>query len=358
MTLLEVVEYVAWKELARAEQDTVSTELMNAVRSSKSKNVSSSCWACLGKSHDQQNSFRSRKNNCPAWDHECDKCSNKGHYSKACRQCTSCSKWGHKNEKSNQCKNNNKYKDKIEETSTIHTTLASSFICSQINGQFKIPRSGRFKNKRVIPLTHRIFSKNQGWQSKPSLPQPMLRMSVKPCPNDHKYFGYSIQNESKLKTCVDSPMCADTGCQSTAISLKFAYKLGFGKKDLIPVSSKMNGAGRDDLGVIGAIVLEFAYKDKNGLNRWTKQLCYVCTQIDTNYLSRKALVDLGSISDDFPIPVFKNESTMNSYRSASQTCASVVPEEPSCCNCPRRPNEPPHSASEGPKNGKMSKKII
>ena len=94
LTLLEVVEYVARKELARSEQSTVSSEMTNAVRSSRSKNVPSSCWACLGKSHDQQNSFRSRKDKCPAWDHECDKCSKKGHYSKACRQCTSSSKWG------------------------------------------------------------------------------------------------------------------------------------------------------------------------------------------------------------------------------------------------------------------------
>ena len=69
-----------------------------------------------------------------------------------------------------------------------------------------------------------------------------------------------------------------------------AYKVGISKQDFIPVASKMNGAGKDDLGVIGAVVMEFSCKDINGDHRRTKQLCYVCTKLDMDYLSRGALI--------------------------------------------------------------------
>ena len=113
-------------------------------------------------------------------------------------------------------------------------------------------------------------------------------------------------------------MVADTGCQSTVITSRFAYRLGFRKKDFIPVSSKIGGAGRHDLGVVGAVVIEFTTTTKTGELKSTKQLCYVCTKVDTTYLSRQALTDLGSIPEDFPQPITSNLSaaTSSNFESA------------------------------------------
>ena len=44
----------------------------------------------------------------------------------------------------------------------------------------------------------------------------------------------------------------------------------FTKLDLIPVVSRMNGAGRSDLGVIGAVVLTFNRVTESGLLMATK----------------------------------------------------------------------------------------
>ena len=47
------------------------------------------------------------------------------------------------------------------------------------------------------------------------------------------------------------------GCMSAAIPHGAAYRVGFKRKDFIPVVSRMNGAGRGDLGVIVAVVMQF-----------------------------------------------------------------------------------------------------
>ena len=172
-----------------------------------------------------------------------------------------------------------------DEAGALHSTLASTFISHQLNGVYSVSAANHSKIKKpVIPLPHKIFDKEHGWQSKPSMSQPVLSMTVTPCPTDHEDFGYAPKQCKKLKPTFHSPVCTDTGCQSTAISTKLAYKVGFGKQDFIPVASKMNGAGRNDLGVIGAVVMEFSCKDINGVYRRTKQLCYVCSKLDMDYL--------------------------------------------------------------------------
>ena len=58
----------------------------------------------------------------------------------------------------------------------------------------------------------------------------------------------------------------------------------------------MNGAGKSDLGTIGAFVACISAKASNGQIVKTKQLAYVCEKVDSLYLSKTAMHALGIVS--------------------------------------------------------------
>ena len=125
---------------------------------------------------------------------------------------------------------------------------------------------------RVIPLNHHIFNKDRGWVARPFAIHPTILVTAKPCPEDHSKFGHPVTNAATLKPVNSFPVCADTGCQSTAVPPSCAYK----RKDFIPVASGMIVAGRSDLGVLGAVILEFLCTGADNMTYVTRQLCYVC----------------------------------------------------------------------------------
>ena len=174
----------------------------------------------------------------------------------------------------------------------MHADLCATFIGSQLEGVFSLndmslATVGK-KKGRVIPLTHQIFDQERGWVARPSEPHPTILVTATPCPDDHSEFGHPVTNAAGLKPVPLCPVCADTGCQSTCVPPSYAYKAGYRRKDFIPVPSRMNGAGKSDLGVLGAVVMEFSCTDGAGVTYVTRQLCYVCDRIDRVYLSKQA----------------------------------------------------------------------
>jgi hypothetical protein len=76
---------------------------------------------------------------------------------------------------------------------------------------------------------------------------------------------------------------------SAAIPPMAAYMVGFKRKDFIPVVSRMNGAGRGDLRVIRAVVMQFHMVTEAGQMVRTMQLSHVCTMVDKIYMSHQGL---------------------------------------------------------------------
>ena len=341
-SLSEVVDFIARKEQAKLEQGTVSFESASAVKQLPATPVRSgaatTCWACQQPSHGP-NTFKTRQDKCSAWSVTCDKCSTKGHITKACTKCVDCNAWGHKSKKSKKCPKT--VKNESAETAILTHNLSLSFIGSQLEGVFttqdiSLATIGN-KKGRAVPLTHHIFDKERGWLAKSSAPHPSILASASPCPNDHRDFGHPVNDPGKLHSVKES-VIADTGCQSTAIPASFAYKAGFKRKDFIPVVSKMNGAGRSDLGVQGAVVMEFTCVGQNSQTYSTKQLCYVCDRVDRVYLSRQGLADLNCISSHFPVPA-PNPEVAAAEHSQEEDCQ---------CNCPPRSSQPPPLPTELP----------
>ena len=96
------------------------------------------------------------------------------------------------------------------------------------------------KKGRVIHLNHHIFDKDRGWVARPFAIHPTILVTAKPCPEDHSKFGHPVTKAATLKLVNSFPVCADTGCQSTAMPPSCFYKAGYKWKDFIAVASKMN----------------------------------------------------------------------------------------------------------------------
>merc|ERR1712215_446813 len=81
--------------------------------------------------------------------------------------------------------------------------------------ELRLATIGTNKSGRVIPLHHHIFEDGMWRQSGPA-PQPIYRLTLKPCPEDHLAFGHRVHDMGKILT-VQEFVVTDTGCQSTAI---------------------------------------------------------------------------------------------------------------------------------------------
>ena len=154
--------------------------------------------------------------------------------------------------------------------------ISTTFIGQEIGvlnseADLRMASIGSDRRGRRIPLEHHIFE-DEEWIQRKSAPQPTCLLTAKPCPKDHEDFGHAVSNKGALCP-VEEPVVADSGCQSTAVPPSFAYRAGFRKKDFIPVKSNMNGAGGSHLGVVGAVVMEFAGSDGQDNSLSTRQLC-------------------------------------------------------------------------------------
>ena len=328
-TTPEIVDYIARKEQAKVERGTVCGETppntAAVTAGAAPKRGSSPCRGCGGPNH---GSRAKRLSECPAKDVTCDRCSVKGHFTKNCIKCRDCQQWGHNSKNSKYCQQGKK-----SETGSINVHKGDNgFVISNLShitrqADLRLATVGS-KKGRTVPLTHHIFSEGSGWTAQPSAPHPTLQMVTTACPEDHSQFGHPVSNISSMTSCTQACVC-DTGCMSTAIPPSAAYKVGFKKKDFIPVASRMNGAGRDDLGVIGAVVMQFSIATDTGKRVNTKQLCYVCTRVNKIYISRQGLRQLNIIGEDFPLP---NNTEVSSISNKETGCD---------CGCPIRESSPP-----------------
>ena len=181
--------------------------------------------------------------------------------------------------------------------------------------------------KKAIPLTHHIFDKDFGWISKKSKPHSTVLVTATISKEDHSDFGFPNSDRGKLFSTAQA-VVADSGCESTEVSPSFAYRAGIKRKELIPVSSKMNGASREDLGMIGGVVMEFVCQLEGGGGVNNKQLCNVCEKVDKVYLSKQALRDLSCLPYKFSNP-------------GSSTPTAGVTADSDRCSCSKHPAQPP-----------------
>ena len=337
-TLEETVSFIDQKEQGKVTKNAVgdSVGAMCATRtnSKQSPAPGRKCWACGGSAHGQKNDRKARSRYCEAWTFTCGKCTIKGHFTKNCSKCTTCGEWGHRDSSSRVCVKSMGHKDSSNASASKSSTKdpeqnSAGYVFDQlcvVTAQTRPESSNSYSGS---PIEHHIFDGQ--WVARPSKPHPMVLVSLTPLPDEHESFGHPMKDTSKLRP-VSVSMVADTGCQSSIIPLQSAKSLGIQTQDLVPVKLVMRGAIKEDLGVIGAIVVNVATRTSGGPIRSTRMLCYVSNTMEKAFLCREALVSLGIISRDFP-------------RATAMTSADETASMDSCeevtCSCPRRQPEPP-----------------
>lgn len=349
-TLEETVAFIAQKEQGKSTKNAVGDSAgaicTNPGPAPTDRTPAAKCWACGGASHGPRNDRESRARKCEAWTFTCGKCSVKGHYSNSCRKCTNCGTWGHRDKSFRFCPQNTARKSKTKDRTPAGAPKdtdnnTTGFVFDQLctTSGHVIPAGPRDTiqvaceqhklTEKPELLAHHVFDGH--WVARPSKPHPMVMVTMTPLPLEHAFFGHPLQNTSKLKS-INVSLVADTGCQSTIIPLKTAHALGFREQDLLPVRLTMRGAIKEDLGVMGGIIVNVTTKDTSNSTRSAPLFCYVSDTMQNAFLCREALVTLGVVSPDFPAAA---------PAAPIATAASAVSQDEIPCACPRRVNDPP-----------------
>ena len=65
----------------------------------------------------------------------------------------------------------------------------------------------------------------------------------------------------------------DTRCMSTLIGLNTVYSLGYKKADLIPMKQQMSSIEKNEIDIVGAIILRLSGTGGGGETYKTMQIC-------------------------------------------------------------------------------------
>ena len=340
-TLDETVQFIAQKEQGKATQSAVGDQTFAMSQPHKPKTFKgapkSTCWACKGPSHGPKNDKEARSARCPAWSFTCNKCSVKGHYPSSCTKCISCGNWGHRDSSSRFCQKDSSSSrpHKTRDSQAHHMAdtpddTSVGFLFDQLCVSSNLRESNSERQDTNPPLKHHIFDGK--WAPRSSQSHPMLTVTLKPSPDDHRILGHPMSYTANLQT-ISVTMIADSGCQSCVIPLRYATMMGVSDSDILPVQLNMRGAIQEDLGVCGGIVADISTADQSGSERCTKQLIYLSSKLDNAFMCKEALVGLGALSASFPaIPA----SNLTLFAAA----VDIETDSPRC-SCPKRPDEPP-----------------
>lgn len=144
---------------------------------------------------------------------------------------------------------------------------------------------------------HQYDDMNSCWIRRPSKPQPFVEVSISTMPEDYSKLGFSPLNRTSKITVRGM---ADTGCQSCLMGLNIARKLGIKKKDLIPVTMKMQTANNDGINILGVVIIRLAGNSTEGKVIMTRQIAYITDQSSGFFISREACVKPRLIPPSFP----------------------------------------------------------
>ncbi len=101
----------------------------------------------------------------------------------------------------------------------------------------------------------------------------------------------------------------------------------------------MHAANSKDINILWAVILRFSGKDPSGKLVETRQMTYVTNNSDKVFLSREACINLGLITEAFPmVGEFANTSEVHDTPCISTSI------EVALCGCPRRQRPPPPPA--------------
>lgn len=271
------------------------------------------CGYCGLKGHGANAPGKIRKNECPAYGNQCDRCLKPNHFPQVCRG----------------AKLNPRRQNTFSETAATFNALCT------ITDSCSISDEGIVTSLR---LDHHAYDKlSDTWVKRKSKPQPTTNVVARVVKEDYTALGFEHANRPLSAVL---PALADTGCQSCLAGINVIKRLGLRVADLIPVTMSMHTATYIGIKIIGATVLRLntAEGDRAAESR---QMTYVTDSCDKLFLSRKACTELGILLASFP------NAITNPIQNATI--------QQQICSCPKRQlPPPPHRQNALPRKQRQS----
>ena len=406
ISLEKLIKFIEAKESGRRSahrlHDSVpkSSAAVTTAATSSYRSAMKPCGYCGNKAYHGLK-FKEREQKCPAAKHTCKKCNKNGHFEKMCRK--SLERPNTVNECSDEANilcsisdsqnatilvdndnaidiikdkhanivddaniidyaidyyaNVNIDDDKIHEFVPTHHdhpnitnlhNMCSNPVDSKLtntNSSSNTIDSCPITTKGNGTLEHHIYEAD-AWTQRPSDLQPTIQVKVQVCPSDYEALGLPHPTVRIKPT--NYTAIADTGCQSSLAGIELLSELNLRETDLTPVTMRMNAVNNDGISILGALLLHITAKTPNGKEVGTHQMVYFTRDTHKLYLSKKACIDLGIISNQFPVA---NEA-QSPVNKSNDNHAEIKPISIAPCGCPLRqpppilPAEPPFPPTE------------
>ena len=332
-------DYIVATEKGRLAQTSLTSSSNHQIKSSYRRGITShphqppdkpkppGCSGCGDTSHGR-GTKRPRNKHCPHWDKTCGKCGKLGHKESVCRgpkpmpddkappspkPPTALSSFGY---------------DDHEDISKLFQ-VSSVSLSPQHNPESDV----LVINSDVHTLPHMEW-KNGSFRPCPPKKPRLLPLHAEVLPEAHAKAGHAISsNIPHLKS--GMTLCtADTGAQTCVSDPAILNSLGVSAESLMPTTHKIRSANHP-ISIMGALFVKFTFQDRS-----TCQMVYVCNDVTGIYLSEKAQIDLGIISESYPFVKCQQPSSIASNTPVNAACGC-----PARSKCPPRPNELPFPAT-------------
>ena len=184
----------------------------------------------------------------------------------------------------------------------------------------------------TVNIDHRIFNSSINvWESRPSDPQPVMKVIVQISHQSYKCFGMTPPPITKP---VGISVIADTGCQSCLAGMNVLESLGLKPYHLSQCSMKMKSVNCEPIVIEGALLLDIYIP---GTEKVTKQIVYFSHQCKRFYISKNTCVELCIIPKHFPLSNCANSVSSQENLLVESFTSSLSDE----CKCLPRQLPPP-----------------
>ena len=197
---------------------------------------------------------------------------------------------------------------------------------------------------KTVKLPHILHTVHDGWIKSGPRNNPSLNLTIKLHLASYKELGldipcYNRKQNNRNNSTTSSIM--DTGAQMALAPISILTQLGLQPESLLPLESRVAGASREPIHLVGGVLVEVTGISPTGETASCLQLLYISTAVTEVYMSLDVCIQLGVVPGTFP--------TIQSCNSAGAVAALSQAEPipniaglPACTNSGvLNPDEPP-----------------
>ena len=290
------------------------------------------CKFCNRKGHGRNPDIKTRKSSCPAYGKICFKCNKSDHFATG-----------------SVCKSK-----KLRDVGEKREAAENNAAVAKETEEAKNSEPAQFFGLS-LKVGHIDWDKeSKHWVQRKPKSMDQMRVDIKVLVEDHakwhpkknfgKFWPAPKNSPGRLRQAKAIP---DTGAQVTCAGPYLLQKLNMSERDLIPTSQKIVAANSTELRTLGGVMVEII-ATKSGLEKATKQFCYICKEVKGLYLSRWACGDLSGVlpwseDENARVQVIKEETRFGHKIVEEEMKAGTAGKDGNVasCGCPIRSSPPP-----------------